>query len=79
MSSPAPRHSLFEAFLASRITLEDLSLRAEALGEELRVATIASYLTGHTSMSDARHDVVAQVINARLRELELPAAVPYRH
>ena len=68
---------LFEAFVACRTTLDDLSSRAAALGEDLSSPVIAAYLTGKRSVSAHKHDVVAAAINARLGELSLPAAAPY--
>ena len=68
---------LFEAFVACRTTLDDLSSRAAALGEDLSGPVIAAHLTGKCCVSAHRHDVVAAAINARLSELSLPAAAPY--
>ena len=68
---------LFEAFVACRTTLDDLSNRAAALGEELSGPVIAAHLTGQCCISAQKHNVVAAVINARLGELSLPAAAPY--
>ena len=68
---------LFEAFVACRTTLDDLSSRAAALGEDLSSPVIAAHLTGKRCVSAHQHDVVAAAINARLRELSLPAAAPY--
>jgi hypothetical protein len=68
---------LFEAFIACRTTLDDLSNRAATLGEDLSGPVIAAHLTGKSCISDQKHNVVAAVINARLRELSLPAAAPY--
>jgi hypothetical protein len=68
---------LFEAFVACRTTLDDLSSRAAALGEDLSGPVIAAHLTGKCCISAQKHNVVAAVINARLRELSLPAAAPY--
>lgn len=69
---------LFAAFVACRTTLEDLSDRAAALGEKVSCSLIASHLTGQGSVSDVKHNVVANAINARLGELSLPPAAPYR-
>jgi hypothetical protein len=71
------RERLFEAFVACRTTLDDLSGRAAALGEDLSSQVIAAHLTGKCCVSPHKHDVVAAAINARLRELSLPAAAPY--
>ena len=71
------RERLFEAFVACRTTLDDLSSRAAALGEDLSSPVIAAHLTGKRCVSAHKHDVVAAAINARLRELSLPAAAPY--
>jgi hypothetical protein len=68
---------LFEAFVACRTTLDDLSRRAAVLGEDLSSPVIAAHLTGKSCVSSHKHDVVAAAINARLRELSLPAAAPY--
>jgi hypothetical protein len=68
---------LFEAFVACRTTLDDLSNRAAALGEDLSGPVIAAHLTGQRCISAQKHNVVAAVINARLSELSLPAAAPY--
>jgi hypothetical protein len=68
---------LFEAFVACRTTLDDLSSRAAALGEDLSIPVIAAHLTGKCCVSAHNHDVVAAAINARLRELSLPPAAPY--
>jgi hypothetical protein len=68
---------LFEAFIACRTTLDDLSNRATALGEDLSGPVIAAHLTGKCCISGQKHNVVAALINARLRELSLPAAAPY--
>jgi hypothetical protein len=69
--------SLFEAFVACRTTLDDLSNRAAALGEDLSGPVIAAHLTGQCCISAQKHNVVAALINARLSELSLPAAAPY--
>ncbi len=68
---------LFEAFVACRTTLDDLSNRVAALGEDLSGPVIAAHLTGQCCISAQKHNVVAAVINARLSELSLPAAAPY--
>jgi hypothetical protein len=68
---------LFEAFVACRTTLDDLSNRVAAQGEDLSGPVIAAHLTGHCCISAEQHNVVAAVINARLSELSLPAAAPY--
>jgi len=68
---------LFEAFVACRTTLDDLSNRAAALGEDLSGPVIAAHLTGQCCISTQKHNVVAAVINVRLSELSLPAAAPY--
>jgi hypothetical protein len=68
---------LFEAFVACRTTLDDLSNRAAALGEDLSGPVIAAHLTGKSRISDQKHNVLAAAMNARLAELSLPAAAPY--
>jgi|GEM_PF-5316159 hypothetical protein len=68
---------LFEAFIACRTTLDDLSFRAATLGEDLSGPIIAAHLTGTSCMSAQKHNIVAAAINARLAELSLPAAAPY--
>jgi hypothetical protein len=57
---------LFEALVACRTTLDDLSNRAAALGEDLSGPVIAAHLTGHSCISAQKHNAVAAVINARL-------------
>lgn len=69
---------MLAAFVACRTTLDDLSGRAAALGEAVSGAVIASHLTGKSDVSDAKHNAVADAINARLSELSLPAAVDHR-
>ena len=76
--SVAEGESMFAAFVACRTTLEDLSDRTAALGEDVRGSVIAAHLTGRSSVSDAEHNIVAEAINVRLGELSLPAAAPYR-
>jgi hypothetical protein len=68
---------LFEAFVACRTTLDDLTNRAAALGENLSGPVIAAHMTGQCRISAQKHNVVAAVINARLSELSLPATAPY--
>ncbi|HEY6812147.1 MAG TPA: hypothetical protein VI074_05595 [Propionibacteriaceae bacterium] len=68
---------LFEAFIACRTTLDDLSSRAATMGEDLSGPIIAAHLTGTSCMSPQRHNVVAAAINDRLAELSKPAAAPY--
>lgn len=68
---------LFEAFIACRTTLDDLSGRAAAMGEDISGPVIAAHLTGRSCVSGRKHNVVAAVINARLGELSMPAAAPY--
>ena len=68
---------LFEAFIACRTTLDDLSSRTATMGEDLSGPIIAAHLTGTYCMSGQRHNVVAAAINARLAELSKPAAAPY--
>lgn len=68
---------LFEAFVACRTTLDDLSSRAAAMGEDISGPVIAAHLTGKSCVSGRKHNVVAAVINARLGELSMPAAAPY--
>jgi len=77
-SSRETRKRLLEAFIACRTTLDDLSGRATALGENLSGPVIAAYLTGKSRISGLKHNVIAAAINARLGELSLPAAAPYR-
>jgi hypothetical protein len=68
---------LFEAFIACRTTLDDLSSRAAAVGEDISGPVIAAHLTGRSCISGHKHNVIAAVINARLGELSMPAAAPY--
>ena len=68
---------LFEAFIACRTTLDDLSSRAAAMGEDISGPVIAAHLTGRSCVSGHKHNVVAAAINARLGELSMPAAAPY--
>jgi hypothetical protein len=69
---------LFDAFLACRTTLEDLSDRTAALGQNLKSAVIAAHLTGKTAVSDAKHNALAEAINKRLGELSLPPVAPFK-
>jgi hypothetical protein len=66
-------HLLFEAFIASRTTLDDLSKRIDALGVNLSSATVAALLTGRRAFSAPDRSVVVAAINARLAELAMPA------
>jgi hypothetical protein len=68
---------LFEAFIACRTTLDDLSSRTATMGEDLSGPIIAAHLTGTSCISAQGHNVVAAAINARLAELSKPAAAPY--
>jgi hypothetical protein len=68
---------LFEAFVACKATLDDLSSRAAAMGEDISGPVIAAHLTGKSCISGQKHNVVAAAINARLGELSMPAAAPY--
>ena len=63
---------LFEAFIRCRTTLDDLSNRAAALGEDLSAPVIAAHLTGKSCLSAQKHYVLVAAINARLHELSLP-------
>ena len=65
---------LFEAFIACRTTLDDLSDRAAALGADLSPPDIAAHLTGKSCISAQKHDVLVTAVNARLAELSLPAS-----
>jgi hypothetical protein len=65
---------LFEAFIRCRTTLEDLSNRTAALGEDLSAPVIAAHLTGKSCLSAQQHDVLVAAINARLHELSLPGS-----
>ena len=69
---------LFAIFLSCRTTLEDLSRRTKTFGGGLSVALLANYLVGRSTVSAATHNVVADAINARLRELSKPPDAPYR-
>jgi hypothetical protein len=66
---------LFEAFIACRTTLDDLSDRAATLGADLSAPVIAAHLTGKSRISAQKHDVLVTAVNARLAELSLPACV----
>jgi hypothetical protein len=70
---------LFEAFIACRTTLDDLSSRAAALGEDLSAPVIAAHLTGTSCISAQKHNVLVAAINARLAELSLPPAALYTY
>lgn len=74
----ADEENLFAAFVACRTTLDDLSGRTAALGEDVRGSVIAAHLTGRSPISDSEYNAVAEAINGRLYELSLPAAAPYR-
>jgi hypothetical protein len=76
-STARPVNRLFEAFVACRTTLDDLSSRAAAMGEDISGPVIAAHLTGKSCISGHKHNVVAAALNARLRELSIPAAAPY--
>ena len=65
---------LFEAFIACRTTLDDLSDRAATLGADLSAPVIAAHLTGKSCISAQKHDVLVTAVNARLAELSLPAS-----
>jgi hypothetical protein len=65
---------LFEAFIACRTTLDDLSDRAATLGADLSAPVIASHLTGKSCIAAQKHDVLVTAVNARLAELSLPAS-----
>jgi hypothetical protein len=52
---------LFEAFVACRTTLDDLSTRVAALGEDLSGPVIAAHLTGQCCISAQKHNVIAAV------------------
>ena len=75
---PSPHEGLLEAFIICRTTFDDLSVRVDARGHHLSVATIAGYMTGRRDLSAARHNWVADAINSRLLELERHAQAPYR-
>ena len=68
---------LFEAFIRCRTTLDDLSNRAAALGEDLSAPVIAAHLTGKSCLSAQQHNVLVAAINARLQELSLPGSARY--
>jgi hypothetical protein len=70
---------LFEAFIRCRTTLDDLSNRAAALGEDLSAPVIAAHLTGKSCMPAQKHNVLVAAINARLAELSLPASARYTY
>ena len=65
---------LFDAFIACRTTLDDLSDRAATLGADLSPPVIAAHLTGKSCISAQKHDVLVIAVNARLAELSLPAS-----
>lgn len=65
---------LFEAFIACRTTLDNLSDRAATLGADLSPPVIAAHLTGKSCISAQKHDVLVAAVNARLAELSLPAS-----
>lgn len=71
-----PAGLLFEAFLISRTTLDDLSRRTAVLGADVSPPAIAALLTGRRRMSVATRNVVAAAINVRLAELAMPASAP---
>jgi hypothetical protein len=68
---------LFEAFIRCRTTLDDLSNRAAALGEDLSAPVIAAHLTGKSCLSAQKHNVLVAAINARLHELSLAGSAHY--
>jgi hypothetical protein len=70
---------LFEAFITCRTTLDDLSSRAAALGEDLSAPVIAAHLTGRSCISAQKHNVLVAAINSRLAELSLPPAALYTY
>ena len=70
---------LFEAFVRCRTTLDDLSNRAAALGEDLSAPVIAAHLTGKSCLSAQKHSVLVAAINARLDELSLPESAHYTY
>jgi hypothetical protein len=70
---------LFEAFISCRTTLDDLSNRAAALGEDLGAPIIAAHLTRKSSLSAQKHNVLVAAINDRLAELSLPPAALYTY
>jgi hypothetical protein len=70
---------LFEAFIACRTTLDDLSGRAAALGEDLSAPVIAAHLTGRSCISAQQHNVLVAAVNARLAELSLPPSALYTY
>jgi hypothetical protein len=70
---------LFEAFIRCRTTLDDLSNRVAALGEDLSAPVIAAHLTGKSCLSAQQHNVLVAAINARLHELSLPESGHYTY
>lgn len=77
-STEQQHERLFAMFLSCRTTFEDLSRRTKTFGSGLSVALLANYLIGRSTVSAATHNVMADAINARLRELSKPADAPYR-
>ena len=71
-AAPGAQAHLLSAFVACRTTLEDLSRRITALGQNVSSSLIAAHLTGKVTVSTAEHNAVAQAINERLGELSLP-------
>jgi hypothetical protein len=78
IGSEAPK-LLFEAFIRCRTTLDDLSNRTAALGEDLSAPVIAAHLTGKSCISAQQHNVLVAAINARLAELSLPGSALYAY
>ncbi|WP_193604447.1 PP2C family protein-serine/threonine phosphatase [Nocardioides dongkuii] len=70
------RHALAQALAADDITVEQLWLRAFALGGEAGPADLAAYLEGLMPLPTMERDVLAQAMNERIAEVG-PSAVPY--
>jgi hypothetical protein len=72
------QRALRDAYVATRLTVEDLWLRYFALGGNAGKVEIEAYLSGLMPLPSLQHNILAHAINERLDELGPPPRAPYR-
>ncbi len=78
MTGDRQREAVTSACRRGQLDLQELWFRYISLGGDAAPLELEAYLVGLMPLDDYQYDMLAQALNERLEELDLPGDVPYR-
>lgn len=78
MTADRQREAVTSACHRGQLDLQELWFRYISLGGDAAPLELEAYLVGLMPLDDHQYDMLAQALNERLAELDLPGDVPYR-